>query len=61
MSRWFVLLPLLAACPLLAAKEDPFPSPTESVKRIKAPEGFRISLVAGEPTLKKPIAATDEC
>src|SRR5262245_39710067 len=60
MSRWFVLLPLLAACPLLTAKEDAFPSPAESVKRIKGPGGVRVSLVAGDPTLKKPIAATTD-
>ncbi len=60
MSRWFVLLLALAACPFLAAKEEPFPSPGESVKRIKVPEGFRVSLVAGEPTLRKPIAATTD-
>src|SRR5438067_502417 len=60
MFRWLAVLAALSACPLLAAKEKAFPSPQESVRRIKVPEGFRVSLVAGEPTLKKPIAATTD-
>jgi putative membrane-bound dehydrogenase-like protein len=59
MSRWLVLAALVL-CPLIAAKEEAYPSPQESARRIKVPEGFRVSLVAGEPTLKKPVAATTD-
>src|SRR5205823_6601743 len=60
MFRWLILLAVLLVSPLLTAREEPFPSPRQSVARIKVPEGFRVSLVAGEPTLKKPIAATTD-
>jgi putative membrane-bound dehydrogenase-like protein len=60
MVRWAVLLLPLTLCPLIAANEETFPNPRESLGRIKVPEGFRVSLVAGEPTLKKPIAATTD-
>ncbi len=59
MSRW-LLLAALALCPLVSAREDSFPSPQQSAARMKVPEGFRVSLVAGEPTLVKPIAATTD-
>ncbi|MFO0879264.1 MAG: PVC-type heme-binding CxxCH protein [Gemmataceae bacterium] len=60
MSRWLFLLAVLV-CPLLApAREETFPSPVQSVARMKVPEGFRVRLVAGEPTLLKPIAATTD-
>jgi putative membrane-bound dehydrogenase-like protein len=35
-------------------------SPEQSAARIKVPEGFRVQLVAGEPTLIKPIAMTTD-
>jgi putative membrane-bound dehydrogenase-like protein len=60
MLRWFFLAVVVVACPLLAKDPSDPPSPQESVKRMKVPEGFRVSLVAGEPTLVKPIGATTD-
>lgn len=58
MSRWALLVLVL---PLFLWAKEEYPSPTASVARMKVPEGFRVRLVAGEPTLIKPIAmATDE-
>ena len=36
-------------------KDIPF-SPEESLKRITVPDGFRVTLFAGEPDLRRPIA-----
>jgi putative membrane-bound dehydrogenase-like protein len=52
-----LLLPLSIT---LVAAEDPLLSPERALARIKVPEGFRVSLVAGEPTLIKPIAMTTD-
>ncbi|HEY2841427.1 MAG TPA: hypothetical protein VGJ26_19875, partial [Pirellulales bacterium] len=35
-------------------------SPEEAARRIKAPEGFRVSLFAGEPDVRQPIGATTD-
>ena len=60
MSRGLFVLLLISPLFLIAAPEE-YPSPARSVERMKVPEGFRVQLVAGEPTLIKPIAAaTDE-
>src|SRR5262245_21297770 len=59
MSRGLIIVALLAS-PLLVAAPEEYPSPTKAVERMKVPEGFRVQLVAGEPTLIKPIAATTD-
>ncbi len=59
MSRGLFVLALLAT-PLLVAAPEEYPSPARSAERMKVPEGFRVQLVAGEPTLIKPIAATTD-
>lgn len=60
MHRWSVAA-LLFGCALLpGADSDAPPSPAEAVARMKAPEGFRVGLVAGEPTIHKPIAMTTD-
>ena len=51
---------ILAVCPVFARDPEAPPSPADSVQRMKLPEGFRVSLVAGEPTLVKPIGATTD-
>src|SRR5262245_44756600 len=53
-----VLLGLVTTTALLAA--DPLIPPGKAVERMKLPEGFRASLVAGEPDLLKPIAMTTD-
>jgi putative membrane-bound dehydrogenase-like protein len=53
---------LLAALLLFAphaTADEPMP-PEKSVARMKLPEGFLVRLVAGEPTLIKPIAMTTD-
>jgi putative membrane-bound dehydrogenase-like protein len=60
MVRW--LLPALlaaSACTPTARGEGP-PSPQQAVRRMKLPAGFSARLVAGEPTLVKPIAMTTD-
>src|SRR5262245_17755359 len=53
----FATLPLVAA---EKAEKNEFPSPAKSLDLMKLPEGFRVSLVAAEPTLIKPIAMTTD-
>jgi putative membrane-bound dehydrogenase-like protein len=48
---------LLFASPVAA--EEPI-SPQRAAERMKVPEGFRVRLVAGEPTFIKPIAMTTD-
>src|SRR5262245_11971589 len=60
MSRWPLAVVFAVLSLLRAAAEEPFLSPTRSAERMKLPEGFRVQLVAGEPTLKKPIAMTTD-
>jgi putative membrane-bound dehydrogenase-like protein len=61
MSRWIVPLPLLLAVfPLIAKDKNDPPSPKEALALMKLPEGFKVELVAGEPTLIKPIAMTTD-
>src|SRR4051794_23836658 len=59
-SRWPLAAVFALSFLLPAAAEEPFLSPTRSAERMKLPEGFRVQLVAGEPTLKKPIAMTTD-
>ncbi|MFT5328710.1 MAG: hypothetical protein ACI8P0_006625, partial [Planctomycetaceae bacterium] len=40
-----------------AAGEGPLP-PAEAIKRLRVPEGFRITLAAAEPDVRQPIAIT---
>ncbi|NQV24239.1 MAG: c-type cytochrome [Rhodopirellula sp.] len=40
-----------------AAGEEPLP-PAEAIKRLRVPEGFRITLAAAEPDVRQPIAMT---
>src|SRR5688572_3813215 len=63
MCRWLVPAALLLSLTTLPAADtttkDP-PSPKKSAALMKLPEGFRVELVAGEPTLIKPIAMTTD-
>ena len=60
MPRWPLFLFLCAPLLLAAPQESEFPDPQRSAQRMQVPEGFRVELVAGEPTLIKPIAATTD-
>ena len=61
MVRWLIAgLVALTACPLIAKDNTDPPSPQEAVKRMTLPPGFTVNLVAGEPTLIKPIAMTTD-
>src|SRR6516165_6569082 len=53
------LLAALLLLPSPAAAEEPI-SPQRAAERMKLPEGFRVRVVAGEPTLIKPIAMTTD-
>lgn len=58
-ARMFAVPALvLLAGPALA--QNDFLSPEQSAARMKAPEGFRVSLFAGEPDVRKPIAMTTD-
>ncbi len=61
MPRPFLaVLSLLAVVSSAVAADAPVP-PDRAAERMKLPEGFRVTLVAGEPRLVKPIAmATDD-
>ncbi|MFO0929993.1 MAG: PVC-type heme-binding CxxCH protein [Gemmataceae bacterium] len=61
MHRWPIVL-LLGGCwaALFAADGDAPLTPQQAVRRMKAPEGFRVELVAGEPAVQKPIAMTTD-
>src|SRR5579883_1512743 len=55
------VLPATLAAAALAANPQPPVAPEAAAARMTMPEGFRATLVAGEPTLVKPIAmATDD-
>jgi putative membrane-bound dehydrogenase-like protein len=61
MHRWLVLgLIALAALPIFADDKVAPLTPQEAVTRMTLPESFRATLVAGEPTLIKPIAMTTD-
>src|SRR5215472_14143896 len=49
---------LLAVLPYLALSAAAPVPPERAAERMKLPDGFRVSLVAGEPQLVKPIAMT---
>lgn len=51
---------LFLLLPLPAAAADPLIPPDKASGLMKLPDGFRASLVAGEPTLVKPIAMTTD-
>ena len=69
MTRIVIALLLVCRCSLFAwaddlprgvvntqnSKDIPL-TPAESLKRIKAPEGFKVTLFAGEPNVRRPIA-----
>src|SRR4051812_6092420 len=59
MLRWSLVACLLLTNLARAADEEPI-SPQRTVERMRVPEGFRVQLVAGEPTLVKPIAMTTD-
>jgi putative membrane-bound dehydrogenase-like protein len=52
-------LVLLVTASLAPAQEAPLP-PEEAARRITVPEGFRVTLFAGEPDVIKPIAMTTD-
>jgi putative membrane-bound dehydrogenase-like protein len=54
-----VLLFLLTWTNLAPGQDKPIP-PDQAAARMKVPDGFRVSLVAGEPQLVKPIALTTD-
>src|SRR5689334_19802128 len=61
MLRWcFLSLALIGSLVAAPAAEESFLSPRQSAERMKLPEGFRVQLIAGEPTLIKPIAMTTD-
>jgi putative membrane-bound dehydrogenase-like protein len=51
---------LLAVLPLFALSAAAPVPPERAAERMKLPDGFRVSLVAGEPRLVKPIAMTTD-
>jgi putative membrane-bound dehydrogenase-like protein len=57
MPRLVVLLVLLSTTAPVLGQKEPL-SPEQSLARIKMPDGFRVTLFAGEPDLRKPIAMT---
>lgn len=58
--RMLLILPVfVAAAASAAGPDEPIP-PDRAVARMKLPEGFRATLVAGEPTLIKPMAMTTD-
>src|SRR4029077_6749853 len=49
--------------PAVFATQDPkdkLPSPAEALAKVKAPEGFVVSLFAAEPDVQQPIAITTD-
>jgi len=59
MPRLLVVLTLLISLPPAFGQDIPL-SPEQSAARIALPEGFRVSLFAGEPDVRKPIAMTTD-
>src|SRR5262249_3526244 len=53
------ILSLLVLVPSVLAQND-YPTPEQSAARMQVPEGFRVSLFAGEPDVRKPIAMTTD-
>ncbi|HEX5272963.1 MAG TPA: PVC-type heme-binding CxxCH protein, partial [Gemmataceae bacterium] len=53
------VLPLLLVASTAGAADAPVP-PDRAAERMTLPEGFRVTLVAGEPELVKPIAMTTD-
>jgi putative membrane-bound dehydrogenase-like protein len=53
-------LPFLLAFANQVLADDKPISPEQAAAKMKVPEGFRVSLVAGEPTLLKPMAMTTD-
>src|ERR1700747_3551170 len=60
MRRSAIAPPLLLATSSLAHGEHPPVSPAHAAARMKLPDGFHATLVAGEPQLVKPIAMTTD-
>ncbi len=59
MSRWLMASALLLGTAALTAADAPVPA-DKAAERMKLPEGFRVTLFAGEPDLVKPIAMTTD-
>jgi putative membrane-bound dehydrogenase-like protein len=57
MHRWLLLPILLASAVLALANDKPFP-PSEAARHMTAPDGFHVTLFAGEPDVVQPIAFT---
>jgi putative membrane-bound dehydrogenase-like protein len=53
------LFVLLVLTPVIPGQDAPI-SPERAAERMKLPEGFRVTLVAGEPQLIKPMAMTTD-
>src|SRR5690349_10801951 len=58
MRRLATGLPLLLALAAPAIGQDKPSPPERAAREMTVPEGFRVTLVASEPTLTKPIAQT---
>jgi putative membrane-bound dehydrogenase-like protein len=59
MNRWLIASVLLLGTALAGAADAPVPA-DRAAARMKLPEGFRVTLFAGEPDLVKPIAMTTD-
>ncbi|HVC95119.1 MAG TPA: PVC-type heme-binding CxxCH protein [Pirellulales bacterium] len=58
MRSLFALLAAVAIMPSWILAQDTPPAPEEAARRITVPEGFRVTLFAGEPDVVQPIAMT---
>jgi putative membrane-bound dehydrogenase-like protein len=58
MHRLLPLLAVVALAPRPARSENPPFSPEEAATKIKVPDGFHVTLFAGEPDVVQPIAMT---
>mgnify|MGYP006982509970 CR=1 FL=1 len=60
--QWLCLILVCWASTLHAAKKNPQPiiekpfAPLEAAKTMQVPKGFNVTLFAGEPDIKQPIA-----
>jgi len=58
MRRFFALFAVVALAQSSILAQDTLLAPEQAARRIKVPEGFRVTLFAGEPDLVQPIAMT---
>ncbi len=58
MRRFLALLAFIVLAPSSILAQDAAAEPEDAARRIKVPEGFRVTLFAGEPDVVQPIAMT---